>query len=175
MKGECKGVPQGDSSWQPHLVRWCDMPAHPTYWKVKAVLMRQARPVVRAPICVPPSQILCRSIGKPPPVGLADIFANIFRNSTTLIKPGNMQHEPHPNLTVISRESVLCEAGTGNIHQEQSLPCEVKVANLCEAVTGKNIYPNSRWQTCVKQRQETSTDQIERPGDRRWWLTAVPL
>jgi hypothetical protein len=141
MKGKCKGVPQGDSSRQPHLVRWSDMPAHSTYWKVKAMLMRQARPVVRALICVPPSQILCGPIGEPPPVGLADIFANIFRNSMTPIKPGNMWHKPHPNLTAISRKSVLCKAETGNIQQEWSLPCEVEVANLCEAVTGKTSSP----------------------------------
>jgi hypothetical protein len=147
MKGECNGVPQGDSSRQPYFVRWSDTPAHPTYWKVKAVLMRQARPVVRAPICIPPSQTLCGPIGKPPPVGLADLFANIFRKSMTPIKPGNMRCKPHPNLTAISRESVLCEAGTGNIQQERSLPSEVGVVNLCEAVTGKNIYPNLRRQT----------------------------
>jgi hypothetical protein len=117
------------------------MLAHPTYWKMKAMLMRQARPVVRALICVPPRQILCGPIGEPLSVGLADIFANIFRNSTTLIKPGNMRHEPHPNLTAISRESVLCKAGTGNIQQEQSLSCEAEMANLCEAVTGKKHLP----------------------------------
>jgi hypothetical protein len=50
------------------------MPAHPTFWKVKAMLMHQARPAVRAQICAPPSQILSVSIGKPTPVGLADIF-----------------------------------------------------------------------------------------------------
>ena len=81
MKSECKGVLQGDFSWQPHSAsRWSDMPAHPTFWKVKAVLMHQARPAVRALICIPPSQFLCGSIGKPTPVALANIFANIVRN-----------------------------------------------------------------------------------------------
>jgi hypothetical protein len=83
------------------------MPAQPMFWKVKAVLMCQARPAVRAPICVPPSQILCRPIGKPTSVGLAKNFANIFRNATAPVKPGNLWHEPHPNLTAISKDSVL--------------------------------------------------------------------
>ncbi len=107
MKSKYKGVPQGDFSRQPHLTRWSDTPAHPTFRKVKALLMRQAKPTVRAPICIPPRQILCGSIGKPTPVGLADIFANIFRNSTTLVKPGNVWHESHLNLSAISRDSVL--------------------------------------------------------------------
>jgi hypothetical protein len=106
MKSKCKGVPQGDFSRQPYLARWSDTPAHPTFWKVKAMLMRQARPAVRAQICVPPSQILSGSIGKPTPVGLANIFANIFRNSTTPVKPGNVWHEPHSNSSAISRDSV---------------------------------------------------------------------
>ncbi len=107
MKSECKGVPQGDFSQQPHLARWSDMPVHQTFWKVEAVLMHQARPVVKAQICVPPSQILSGSIGKPTPVGLANIFANIFRNSTTPVKSRNVWHKPHSNSSAISRDNVL--------------------------------------------------------------------
>jgi hypothetical protein len=161
-----QGGSTGRYSQQPHSARWSDTPAHLMFWKVKAMLMRQVRPAARAQICVPPSQILSGSIGKPTPVGLANIFASIFRNSTNPVKPGDVWQKPHSNSSAISRDSVLwhelCEAGTGNIHQEPILPPEVEVANLCEAVTG-NIYPNSRCQTCVKQGQETFTPLKVRP------------
>ncbi len=51
-KSKCKWDPTVDSYLHTHLGRFLDPPSYPTFWKVKAVLMRQARPEIRAPICM---------------------------------------------------------------------------------------------------------------------------
>ncbi len=51
-RSDCEWDLTRDSYLQAHFGRWLEPLSYPTFWKVKAVLMRQARPEVRAPICM---------------------------------------------------------------------------------------------------------------------------